>query len=51
MRKIRVTRQFLEASVSQDRFLKKQKEILKYGLGKCVYQISGLYRFLFGQEA
>ena len=32
-------------------FRKKQKKnVFRYGLGECVNQISGLYRFSFGQE-
>ena len=30
------------------RFIK--KTVFRYGLGQCVYQISGLFRFLFGQR-
>ena len=30
-------------------FLRKQKIAIRYGLGKCVYQILGLYRFSLGQ--
>ena len=44
MRKIHVTQQFL-----WDRFFQK-KHVFRYGLGECVYQISGLYRFSFGQD-
>ena len=45
MRKIHVTQQFL-----WDRFFQKKKHVFRYGLGECVYQISGLYRFSFGQD-
>ena len=46
MRKIHVTRQFFEASGPRDRFFEKNKKpVFRYGLGECVYQISGLYRF------
>ena len=31
-------------------FRKKQKNVFRYGLGECVNQISGLYRFSFGQD-
>ena len=30
---------------------KKKKSVFRYGLGECVYQISGLYSFSFGQRA
>ena len=51
MRKIHVTQQFFKASGLWDRFFqKKKKHIFRYGLGECVYQISGLYRFSFGQD-
>ena len=50
MRKIHVPAVF-EASGPQDHFFKKNKKpIFRYGLGECVYQISGLYRFSFGQR-
>ena len=39
-----VTRQFFKASGPWDRFSKK-KTVYRYGLGECVYQIKGLYRF------
>ena len=28
----------------------KKKTVVRYGLGRCVYQISGLYHFSFGEE-
>ena len=49
MRKIQVTLQFFEASGPQSNFFKK-KIVFRYGLGECVYQISGRYRFSLGQE-
>ena len=46
MRKILVTRQFFEASGPQGNFFEKNKKsVFRYGLGECVYQISGLYLF------
>ena len=46
MRKIHVTRQFFEASDPQGHFFEKTKNpFFKYGLGECVYRISGLYLF------
>ena len=52
MRKIHVTRQFFEPSGLHCHFLEKtkKKNIFRYGLGECVYRISGLCRFSFGQE-
>ena len=50
MRKIHVTQQFFKASGLWDRFFQKKKHIFRYGLGECVYRISGLYRFSFGQD-
>ena len=32
-------------------FEKTKKSVFRYGLGECVYQISGEYRFSFGQES
>ena len=49
MRKIHVTRQLFE--VSGPRGHLNNKAVFRYGLGECVYQISSLYRFSFGQEA
>ena len=50
MHKIHVTQQFLDASGPYGHFFeKKKKSIFSYGLGECVYQISGLHRFSFGQ--
>ena len=52
MRKIQVTRQFFEGSSPQGHLFEKKKIfVFRYGLRECVYQISDLYRFLFGQEA
>ena len=49
MRKIHVTRQFFEASGPQGHFFEKNKKaVFRYGLGECVFQILGLYRFFFG---
>ena len=48
VRKINVTRQFYEANDPRGRFLEK-KIIFRYSLGECVYQISGIYHFSFGQ--
>ena len=50
IQKTNVPRQFFEASGPRDRFSKK-KPVFRYGLGECVYQISGLYRFRCGQNA
>ena len=46
-----MTRQFFEPSAPRGPFLAKTKKNLpfRYGLGECVYQILGLYRFSFGQ--
>ena len=44
MQKIHVTKQFSEASDPQGHFFEKRKTVFLYGLGECVYQISGLYR-------
>ena len=49
MHKIHVTWQFFEATDPQGHFFEK-KRIIRYGLGKWLYQISGLYRFSFAQE-
>ena len=50
MRKIHVTLQFFEAGGPQGHFFEKTKKpVLRYGLGECLYQISGLYHFSFGQ--
>ena len=44
MRKIHVTQQFFEASGRQGHFFEKnQRAVFRYGLGECMYQISGLY--------
>ena len=53
LRKIHVTRQFSEASGTQGHVFEKNKTktVFRYGLGECVYKISGLYRFSFCQEA
>ena len=32
-------------------YFSKKKNIFRYGVGEYVYQISGLYNFLSGQEA
>ena len=50
MRKILATRQFLRLAALRVTFLKK-KTVFRHGLGECVYQISGMYRFSFDQEA
>ena len=49
MRKIYVTRQFFEANDAKGLFFEKKKKI-RYGLGECVYQISGLYHFSLPKE-
>ena len=49
MRKIHVTWQFSRLAARRVTFSKNKKKNT-YGLGVCVYQISGLYRFLFGQK-
>ena len=52
MQKIIVTRQFFGDSGPRGHFFDKNKKpVFGYGLGKGVYQISGLYRFSFSQEA
>ena len=50
MRKIHVTQQFFKASGLWDRFFQKKKHIFRYGLGECVYRISGLYLFSMGPK-
>ena len=41
-----VTRQYFEASGPQGYFFEKNKiPVFRYGLGECVYRISGLYLF------
>ena len=50
MRKIHMTRQFFEAIGPQGHYFEKQRHIFRYGPRECVYQISGLYRFLFSQQ-
>ena len=51
MRKIHATQQFFENSCRhRDFFEKTKKPVCRYGLGECVYQISGLYSLAFGQE-
>ena len=49
MRKIHVTRQLFEASGPQGNFFEKTNKnpVFRYGLGECVYQISGQYLFSF----
>ena len=44
VRKIYVTRHFLETSGPRGHFFEK-KPAFRYGLEECVYQISGLYLF------
>ena len=39
-----------DAAVSLGQIFPKKKHVFRYGLGECVYQISGLYRFSFGQD-
>ena len=43
-------RQFFEISDPQGHFFEIAKKLFRYGLGECVNQITGLYRFSFGQE-
>ena len=51
MQRIHVTRQYFETSGPRDHFFEKTKKpVSGYGLGECLYRISGLYRFPFGQE-
>ena len=46
-----MTRQFLRLAALRVTFFEKtKKKHFRYGLGECVYQISGLYRFSFSQE-
>ena len=45
MRKIHMTRQSFEASSPQGHFQKNKKHVFRYGLGECLYRISGLYLF------
>ena len=49
MRKIHVTRQFFEANGPQVIFSKKKPPQFLDIIRGCVFQISGLYRFLFEQ--
>ena len=49
--KIHVTWQFLKLGPVVTFLKNKKKTIFRYGLGKYVYHISGLYRFSFGQGA
>ena len=47
-----MTWQFFRASDPEGHFFEKNnKNLFRYGLGECVNQITGLYRFSFGQEA
>ena len=42
---------FFEAGDLQGQFFEKTENgVFRYALEKCVYRISGLYRFSFGQE-
>ena len=41
---------FLEKAFCLKFSFEKTNKLFRYGLGECVYQISGLYSFLFGQE-
>ena len=49
MRKIQMARKFFENSASHGDFSEKTKKTILDKVN--VYQISGLYRFSFGQEA
>ena len=46
-----MTWQFFRASDPEGNFFEKNnKNFFRYGLEECVNQITGLYRFSFGQE-
>ena len=51
MQIIHVTRKFFEARSPPKCVSKKEKNVFRYGLVECVYQIWGLYRFSSGQRA